>query len=310
MKPLRHFLATISLGAIMKRIAIAAFTAVIGFGMMVQDAEARRFGGARTSGISRDSSVMQRSAAPAAPTKSTTPAQTTAPNQAGAATPPKPGMSRWLGPLAGLAAGIGLASLFSHFGMGEGMGNIVMMIALAMAAVFLLRKLMSSRQASPSEQYAAAGNTAPLRFEPSSRQTAPSPVVEAVTPAGDIQLPADFDVDAFLRQSKLNFVRLQTANDRGDMLDIRQFTSPEMFAEVQLDYQDRDRKTQQTNVIELNADLLDVTVETSRQLASVRFYGQLREQADATPEAFNEVWHLSNPGGNSRNWIVVGIQQA
>ncbi len=288
----------------MKRIAIAAFAAFIGFGMVVPDAEAKRFGGARSSGISRDSSMMRREAIPAKPA---TPSQAAAPAPAGAA---KPGMSRWLGPLAGLAAGIGLASLFSHLGMSEGMGSMLLMLALGFAAVFLVRRLMTKRQPSPGMQYAAAGNAAPLRFEPTPiPASSPSAFGGSANTSNDIQLPAGFDVEAFLRQAKLNFVRLQTANDRGDMLDIQQFTSPEMYAEVQLDYQERGRKTQQTDVVELNADLLDVTAETNRQLASVRFYGQLREAANAAPEAFSEVWHLSK-SSDSRNWIVVGIQQA
>jgi predicted lipid-binding transport protein (Tim44 family) len=77
-----------------------------------------------------------------------------------------------------------------------------------------------------------------------------------------------------------------------------------------LDYQERGRKAQQTDVIELHADLLDLSVQADRQLASVRFHGQLREETDAAPQAFNEAWHLSKPQDNSHNWTVVGIQQS
>jgi len=301
----------------MKRIAIAAFAAVIGFGMMVQDADARRLGSGRTSGMSRDSSLMRREAIPAKPS---TPSQAAAPVPAGtAAAAPKPGMSRWLGPLAGLAAGVGLAALFSHLGMGEGMGTMLMMIAFSIAAVFLVRQLTNRRQANDGMQYAGAGNATPLGFgRPHPIRASSAPIAfdsstggpnDRVEAAAGVQLPPDFDVDGFLRQAKLNFVRLQAANDLGDMDDIRQFTSPEMFAEVQLDYQDRGRKTQQTDVIELKADLLDVTVEDARQLASVRFYGQMREQADAVPEPFSEAWHLSKSNDGSHGWTVVGIQQ-
>ena len=290
----------------MKRIALVLFAAVIGFGMMSQEAEARRFGGGRSSGISRDSSVMQRSALPArpaAPSQATTPAPAPAP-----AAPARPGMSRWLGPLAGLAAGIGLASLFSHMGMGGGMGDMLALIALAVAALFLVRWFMSRHQAGTGMQYAGADNAADSRFE-AIRQIPASAPIAIGNSTSDVQAPADFDVEGFLRQAKLNFVRLQAANDRGDMDDIRQFTSPEMFAEVQLDYQDRSRNTQQTDVIELKADLLDVTAEATRHIASVRFHGLLREQKDAAPETFSEVWHLSKPNDEGRNWIVVGIQQ-
>ena len=91
----------------MKRIAIALFAVVVGVGAMVQDAEAKRLGGGKSSGFNRDSSVMKREAVPAKPAA--------APTQAAApAAAPASGMSRWMGPLAGLAAGIGLAALFSH----------------------------------------------------------------------------------------------------------------------------------------------------------------------------------------------------
>lgn len=298
----------------MKRIAIAAFAAMFSLGMMTHDAEAKRLGGGKSSGMSRDSSIMKRDAIPAKPA---TPSQAAAPTSAGAAAAAKPGMSRWLGPLAGLAAGIGLAALFSHLGMGEGMGNMLMMLALALAAVFVVRWLMSKRQATdtqlnPGMQYAGVGRPAPAQSPGVTPLGASTLGVVPQTSAGGVataHVPADFDVDGFLRQAKLNFVRLQAANDRGDMDDIRQFTAPEMFAEIQLAYQERGRVAQQTDVIELNADLLDLSVEPTRQLASVRFSGQLREQANAPVERFNEVWHLSKPADGSRGWAVVGIQQ-
>jgi predicted lipid-binding transport protein (Tim44 family) len=103
-------------------------------------------------------------------------------------------------------------------------------------------------------------------------------------------------------------VRLQAANDRGDMDDIREFTSPEVFAEVKMQYQERGSKTQETDVMQLNAELLEVVTEDSRHVASVHFSGQLREDNGA-PEAFAEVWHLAKPLDGSRGWNVAGIQQ-
>ena len=39
------------------------------------------------------------------------------------------------------------------------------------------------------------------------------------------------------------------------------------------------------------------------------FSGQLREDANAAPEAFAETWHLVKPTDGSRGWNVAGIQQ-
>ena len=124
----------------MKRIAIALFAVVMGVGVMVQDAEAaKRLGGGKSSGISRDSTVMKREAIPAKPAAAPAAA---APSTAAAAAPAaaaQSGMNRWMGPLAGLAAGIGLAALFSHLGMGEGMANMMMLLLLGLAVVFVVR---------------------------------------------------------------------------------------------------------------------------------------------------------------------------
>lgn len=291
----------------MKKLVIAAFAAVIGLSLLAPDAEAARFGGGRSAG-------MQRQATPApAPTQIGKPAA--APAAAAPAAVAKPaGMSRFLGPLAGLAAGLGIAALLSHFGLGEGMANMLMILALVMVAVFVVRWLMSKRSPASGMQYAGAapGNAAPANFNPAPAQFESTGVGAGATAAGvaAASIPADFDVEGFLRQAKLNFVRLQAANDRGDMDDIRQFTAPELFAEIQLQYQERGKRPQETDVVQLNAELLEVVTEDSRHIASVRFSGQLREEANAAAEAFSEIWHLVKPTDGSRGWNVAGIQQS
>jgi predicted lipid-binding transport protein (Tim44 family) len=286
----------------MKRLMIAAFAALVGLGMMVHDAEAKRLGGGKSFGMQR-----QATPAPTAPSAAGKPAA--APTAGAPAAAAKPaGMSRFLGPLAGLAAGLGIAALLSHLGIGEGMANMLLILAMVMVAFFVVRWLMSKRSPQPGMQYAGAGNAAPANFTPAQFES--STVGAGTTAAGAAtrNIPADFDVDGFLRQAKLNFVRLQAANDRGDMDDIRDFTSPELFAEIKMQYQERGSKAQETDVMQLNAELLEVVTEDSRHVASVHFSGQLREDA-AAPEAFAEIWHLAKPIDGSRGWNVAGIQQ-
>lgn len=291
----------------MKRIAIALFAVVMGVGAMVPDAEAKRLGGGKSSGVSRDASVMKREAVPAKPADA--PAQAAAPAAVPAAAAPASGMSRWIGPLAGLAAGIGLAALFSHLGMGEGMANMMMLLLIGLAVVMAVRWFLRKRQPAgtqPAMQYAGmpAGMETVRASEPS------IPVSIGGTSAGAANVPADFDVDGFLRQARLNFIRLQAANDRGDMDDIREFCTPEMAAEIQMQFQERNQLAQETNVMQLNAELLDVMTQANQAMASVRFSGQLREEVNAPPEPFNEVWHLTKPLDGSRGWAIAGIQQS
>ena len=91
-------------------------------------------------------------------------------------------------------------------------------------------------------------------------------------------MPADFDVEAFVRQAKVQFIRLQAANDAGDLNDIREFTSPEMFAEIRMQLADRGTATQRTDVVELNAEVIEVAEEPQRYIVSVRFSGLLRRR--------------------------------
>ncbi|GAB2181052.1 TIM44-like domain-containing protein [Denitratisoma sp. agr-D3] len=292
----------------MKRIAISLFslTLALGLGFSASDAEAKRLGGGGSIGMSRNSAPMQRQYT--APPKQANPA----PQQAAPATTPAPqpapqpsGMSRWLGPIAGIAAGIGLAALLSHFGLGEGMANVLMIAALVFGAIFVLR-LLFGRKATPAASPAYAGpvDNGPARFEPLQPAAGgAAPMVEAAP------IPADFDSTGFLRQAKINFTRLQAANDAGNMDDIKTFTSPEVFAEVQMQYEERGRTKQQTDVMQLDAELVEVVSDDSRHVASVRFHGLLREEPGAAPVNFDEVWHLTKPVNGGEGWRVAGIQQ-
>jgi predicted lipid-binding transport protein (Tim44 family) len=292
-------------------VAMKHFTLTIAsllcFGLAMSDADAaRRFGGGTSSGMKRDN-VMQRQAAPpaAAPAQQAQPA-TPAPQ-------PASGMSKWLGPLAGLALGAGLASMFMG---GGGMGGIAMVLLLALAAFFVFRVRRRPESATAPMQYAGAMRDglapvlgAPARFDALAPAASPVDGNGGHAAAWAPSLPTGFDADAFLRQAKLNFIRLQAANDRKDLTDIRNFTTPEMFAEISLQAQERGADPQQVDVTELNAEILDVTEGADEHLASVRFHGALRDGPQAVPESFDEVWHLAKPADGKSGWLIAGIQQ-
>jgi len=228
----------------------------------------------------------------------------TAPVGVPAATPKR----NWMGMVGGLAAGLGIAALLSHFGMGAGVANFLMIALLVVAAVFVFKLLF--RRATPPVQ--AAGYPEPMRYVGSDDAPAATPLAAAVTGAtvaSAANVPADFDTNSFLRIAKLNFVRLQAANDAKNLDDIREFVSPEFYAEVKLQMDERGNAPQQTDVVTLNAELLDVTTEANRHVASVHFSGMIRETSGAAAEPFNEVWNLSKPIDDSKGWIIAGIQQ-
>lgn len=282
----------------MKNLLVAVFAVFLTLGLSVGNAEAARMGGGKSFGMQRQS-IAPRPAAPARQAAAPAPAN---PASAPAATPKR----NWMGPIAGLAAGLGIAALLSHFGMGAGVANFLMIALLAMAAVFVLKLLF--RRSTPSAQpmqYAGAGPAGGSFRNDAAPFGSATPI--DVTPAAVV--PQDFDVDGFLRVAKLNFVRLQAANDARNMEDIREFVSPELYAEIKLQMDERGNQPQQTDVVTLQAELLELVTEDARHIASVRFSGSIREVVGGVAEPFEEIWHLSKPVDGSKGWVIAGIQQ-
>ena len=290
----------------MKNFVLMAAAVVLGFTLQIGDAEAKRLGGGSSAGMQRQS------VSPSAPPSAAKQAPAAAPGAAAPAAQPK---RSWMGPLAGLAAGLGLAALASHLGFGEGLANMMMIGLLIMAVVMVVGYFMRKKAGATQQggmQYAGAGTNyganAPRQpdFMPAGGSAAAAPVA-ASTGGGNI--PADFDVENFVRNAKVNFIRLQASNDAGNLDDIREFTSPEMFAEIKMGMSERGNAKQETDVAQLNGEVLDVAEEANRYVVSIRFTGLISEEKGAAPAPFDEIWHMTKPTDNSRGWVLAGIQQ-
>ena len=266
--------------------------ALLSLGLLAQDVDARRLGGGSSIG-------KQRSAiAPSAPK---TPAQ-----QAPSTAPAKPaqqpsGMSKWLGPLAGLALGAGLAALFMNNGLAGAFGGILMILLIAAAAVFVVRMLRSKPQTAPL-QYAGAG-------APGAQSNISTGFGGGAPAALADRYPPGFDAEQFAHHAKLNFTRLQAANDKRDLSTMRDFMTAELYAQVVADLNAHGDAQEQTDVVTLNAEVLEVVTEGGNYVASVRFSGMIRERADSAAEPFSEVWHLEKPLSGGTGWLICGIQQ-
>jgi len=134
----------------------------------------------------------------------------------------------------------------------------------------------------------------------------PAPVMAEAS----ANIPPDFQVEPFLRQAKMAFIRLQAANDAKDLDDIRNYTTPEMYAEIAMQIDERLDAAQKTEVLNVHPTLIEVANEDGYEVASVRFAGLIRDSAEANPESFDEVWHVKKKiGDNKSTWLIAGIQQ-
>lgn len=283
----------------MKKLLMLLTIVLTCLSLLATTAEAKRFGGGSSAGKQRTMAPQQAQKAPAAAPAPAAPASTG---------------NKWLGPLAGLAIGAGLGAMFAGGmgGMGGAMGSILMALLVAGAVMFAINMFRKKQQ--PALQYAGAGlpvgqTGTPYQAPEPVQQYAgsSSPAVAAVSNTGHI--PADFPVESFLRSAKTSFIRLQAANDRKDLNDIREYTTPEMFAEISMQMQERDATPQKTDVLAINGELLEVSNEGDWAIASVRFTGQLSEN-NAPAENVDEIWHVQkNLKDDKSVWLLSGVQQ-
>lgn len=284
-------------------------------------ADAKRLGGGKSSGTQRS---MPERTAPQQNTPATPGQQAAAPTAApgGAAAAAAPARSSWMGPIAGLAAGLGLAALASYLGFGEALANFMLIALLVVAGLalvaFVRRRMAGGGSAAPRQEpaFARAGasgspqgsGTAPAQVAwPPAGATSPA-TAPAAAPAAFV--PAAFDSEGFARIAKAIFIRMQAANDAANLDDLRQFTTPEMFAELKVELLERGSAPQTTEVRSIDAQVVDVAEEGERQVVSVRYRGEVVEAPGAAPEKFDEVWHLVRPRGSANaGWAIAGIEQ-
>ncbi len=313
--------------------ALALLAVVLTLGLTLPfDAEARRLGGGKSAGMQRQNVTQPNNPpgrTPASPSQA-------APAAGAAAAPAAAAAKRsWMGPLAGLAAGLGLAALASHLGFGEAFANMLMIGLLVMAALALFAFFMRKRAAAQQGGLAGAGgmggmggmgnvmrqpaqdgNTAFRGVQPAPQRPGGSLIGSRIgsglgaAPSTEVgSIPADFDKAAFERTARDQFLALQAANDARDLDRLRDYLTPDMFALVSAEIAERGDAVQKTEVFGLQAQVLEVAQDEVQYIVSVRFTGGIREQAGAESEDLDEVWHLVKPLKGFAGWTIAGIQQ-
>jgi predicted lipid-binding transport protein (Tim44 family) len=206
----------------------------------------------------------------------------------------------------GMLMGGLLGSLF--FG-GPFHGISFMDILLIGGGLFLLTRMMRSRQpASPAPGGPGRVHDMDQNAWEHLRSARPQGTSQAASQADNI--PPGFDSEEFLNGAKAAYTRLQASWDARDMEDLRHFTSPEVFAEVEAQAAS-DPGPGKTEILLLEARLLEVKTLGNQTIATVLFDAMLREDSASAPaEQVREAWHFSRyeTGGDS-HWVVEGIQQ-
>jgi predicted lipid-binding transport protein (Tim44 family) len=291
---------------------IALCIAIVGGTLAVPQADAAKLGGSRSVGTQRSITNTPPASAPAKPAQQT---QNAAPAQGAAAQPaPAPsGFARWAPMLGGLALGGLLGSMFGSQlgGLLGGLLPVLLIGLLVVVAVVAVRAFMRRGEPASQPMRLAGMGGEHVSAPPPSQMSGfdARPQAASAAPVAAANIPSGFDVAGFLRGAKMNYVRMQVANDAGNVEEIRELTTPELFEDLKRDIVSRGGAAQQTDVVTLEADVLDVATEGNRYWASVRFSGMVRETPGTAPVAFEEIWNLAKPVDGSSGWLLAGIQQ-
>ena len=299
------------------------------------DAEAKRLGGGKSVG-KQSSNVTQREAAPAAPAAPVQNAAPAVPAKPAAPAPAAAPRKPWAGMLAGLAAGLGLAWLASSLGLGEAFGQFILIALVVLLAMMAFGWFMRSRRPAPARSayaFQGAGAADAATAQPSYRPenvgndasarpwersqtafdgSAGRGVVIGSALASGWSVPEGFDAEGFLKAAKSNFILLQAAWDQADMSTLRAMMTDDMVSEIGSQLAERERHTggavNLTEVQMLQAQLLGIEELGGEYMASVEFSGMIREDRNAGPSPFREVWNMTKPKDGSRGWLVAGVQ--
>jgi predicted lipid-binding transport protein (Tim44 family) len=264
----------------MRHVISCLLIGLLSFGLFVNEAAAKRFGGGRSMGVQRSYNSMFSS-------NKTTSKSTLGQNV---------NKNKWGGMLGGLLVGGLLATLFMGHGFASG---IMSWLILGVAAYFIINLLRRRQQ--PVMQSTQDSSFKQNTFNPFNQYYSGSGSSSSTGSAS-----VTFDTEAFLRNAKICFIRLQAAYDQKNLEDLKAFTLPEVYAEIKMQLEERGNELNQTEVINLNAELLDVTEQSYSSMASVRFTGTLKENNEQTQ--LDEIWHFRQLD-KGQDWLVGGIQQ-
>lgn len=263
------------------------------------EAEAKRFGGGKSWGKAPTSQPMRRADSPAA-------APAAAPAGAAAATAGRgaaaSGASRWLGPLAGIAAGGLLAAML----FGDGFEGLQLMDILLFAGIaFLLFKLFASRRQAPSMAGAGQGMPQGMARQPVSDNLFGG---SAAPERGAINAPAWFDEARFVAAGREHFMSLQQHWDANEMDKVAEFVTPQLFGYLRDERASLGEGYQATYIDNLQAHLDDVQQQGDTTVASLTFIGVSKTSRFDQGEPFSETWRMEREGDNAP-WLIAGIRQ-
>ncbi len=282
------------------------FAMLFVFALTPMTAEAKKFGGGKSFGSTRQTSPAP---APAAKPDATNPAQGAA--AGAAANAGKKGMLGGL--MGGLLAGGLIAALLGGAFEGIQFMDILIIGLLAFVIFRLLRRRAPATSHQPAPVYSGPAVPQPDQRSP----------FDAIPPARDtlygsgggftassvpFNLPAGFDMTAFLAGAREHYRTLQDAWNKNDLAKIQEYVTPELYNDLRAERATLDGE-QHTEVLFVDAELVRADHTATQAEVSIKFSGRYRDTHEGVEEPIADIWHLQRDLTRpNAPWHIIGIE--
>ena len=119
----------------------------------------------------------------------------------------------------------------------------------------------------------------------------------------------DFDEDEFLKGAKAVYARIQESWDARDLEDIREFVGDQVYENLQ-QHARRNPTPSKTDILLVEAKVLEVKRDNADLTASVLYDVLLRKKGAKANSKLKEIWHFRKDAQDKKAlWKVEGIQQ-
>lgn len=278
----------------------------VSFSLAVDSAEARRMGFGRSIG---KPPPIKRQVAP--PTQAPKKAVDKTPANTSNAVPNK-SRGGFMGPIAGLAAGLGLAALASYMGIGEELMSFLLILLAGIAIFFIVRLVLRNMQSQPS----LVGASSSFNRSNIESSTPKKPVMGSTSSSQNTQKEtiSQDEIKSFLENSKKQFIEIQKIWDSRNIDNLKSFCTDDLILELSRQINERTNLSEKTSITELNASWQGMNTYFSKDghevdEVYVLFSGMVRENDNSVSKEFSEIWTLQRLKSTNDGWLIAGITQ-
>ena len=278
----------------------------VSFSLAVDSAEARRMGFGRS--IGKPPPIKRQVAPPTQAPKKTvdkTPANTSNAS-------PNKSRGGFMGPIAGLAAGLGLAALASYMGIGEELMSFLLILLAGIAIFFIVRLVLRNMQSQPS----LVGASSSFNRSNIESSTPKKRVMGSTSSSQNTQKEtiSQDEIKSFLENSKKQFIEIQKIWDSRNIDNLKSFCTDDLILDLSRQINERTNLSEKTSITELNASWQGMNTYFSKDghevdEVYVLFSGMVRENDNSVSKEFSEIWTLQRLKSTNDGWLIAGITQ-